>query len=104
MSGKLDKSLDEILSTRRQARRTNQRRPAAKAAKAAPVGGVRKSTRQAKPTSKAIPAGPAVGSGEGKIIVSGLVSQTSLSCFTHASLASSFENPADVNEANIKVC
>ncbi|KAM5475013.1 RNA-binding RNA annealing protein [Microsporum audouinii] len=82
MSGKLDKSLDEILSTRRQARRTNQRRPAAKAAKAAPVGGVRKSTRQAKPTSKAIPAGPAVGSGEGKIIVSGL--------------------PADVNEANIK--
>ncbi|EFQ97070.1 hypothetical protein MGYG_00113 [Nannizzia gypsea CBS 118893] len=84
MSAKLDKALDEIVSSRRQARRTHQRRPAAKGAKAAPVGGVRKSTRQTKPTSKATPAAPAAGSGDGKIIVSGL--------------------PADVNEANIKVC
>ncbi|KAK2751146.1 hypothetical protein FQN57_000221 [Myotisia sp. PD_48] len=87
MSGKLDKSLDEILST--QARRGRQRRPggrpskaAAAAAAKAPIGGVRKSTRRTKPTSKAIPTGPAAGQGEGKIIVSGL--------------------PADVNEANIK--
>ncbi|OAL75632.1 hypothetical protein A7D00_1231 [Trichophyton violaceum] len=82
MSGKLDKALDEIVSSRRQARRNSQRRPAAKAAKAPPVGGVRKSTRQPKPTSKATPTAPAAGSGDGKIIVSGL--------------------PSDVNEANIK--
>ena len=80
MSGKLDKSLDEILSTRRQARRSSQRRPAQKASNgntSAPIGGVRKSTRQTKPTSKAIPTKPAGGAGEGKIIVSGLVS-----CYT----------------------
>lgn len=86
MSGKLDKSLDEILSTRRQARHGSQRRQNPKASRAnnapaAPIGGVKKSTRQAKAASKAIPTKPAGGSGEGKIIVSGLVSLLSTTFF-----------------------
>ncbi|PLB44230.1 RNA binding domain protein [Aspergillus steynii IBT 23096] len=83
MSGKLDKSLDEILVNRRQGDRRRSRRSAASkpAASAVPVGGVKKSTKAAKPAGKATPAGhPA--STESKIMVSGL--------------------PSDVNEANIK--
>ncbi|KAF9891823.1 hypothetical protein FE257_003307 [Aspergillus nanangensis] len=83
MSGKLDKSLDEILVNRRQGARNRSRRSApSKAAPATvPVGGVRKSTRAAKATGKATPSGRPV-SHESKIMVSGL--------------------PSDVNEANIK--
>ncbi|KAE8160955.1 hypothetical protein BDV40DRAFT_301805 [Aspergillus tamarii] len=81
MSGKLDKSLDEILVNRRQgARRRNRRSTQAKAAPAA-VGGVKKSTKAAKPVGKAAQAGHPM-STESKIMVSGL--------------------PSDVNEANIK--
>ncbi|KAF7590817.1 hypothetical protein BBP40_002339 [Aspergillus hancockii] len=82
MSGKLDKSLDEILVNRRQgaARRRTRRSTQSKAAPAA-VGGVKKTTKAVKPAGKAIQAGhPA--STESKIMVSGL--------------------PSDVNEANIK--
>ncbi|OAX80736.1 hypothetical protein ACJ72_04920 [Emergomyces africanus] len=88
MTDKLDKSLDDILSTRRASRRGTQRRRDAKSSRAshnaAPVGGVKKTVRNAKSASKSIPTGPSMGLGESKIIVSGL--------------------PSDVNEANIKVC
>ncbi|GMF73063.1 unnamed protein product [Aspergillus oryzae] len=71
MSGKLDKSLDEILVNRRQgARRRNRRSTQSKAAPAA-VGGVKKSTKAAKPSGKAAQAGHPM-STESKIMVSGL--------------------------------
>ncbi|QSS57982.1 hypothetical protein I7I51_07401 [Histoplasma capsulatum] len=86
MADKLDKSLDDILSSRRTARRTSQRRRDTRSTRAshntAPVGGVKKTVRNAKSTSKSIPTGPSMGLGESKIIVSGL--------------------PSDVGEANIK--
>jgi len=89
MSGKLDQSLDEILSTQRRSAtggRGGRRRRAPKVGKttavAAPVGGVRKNTRPAKGAVKAIPTGPSAGSGDSKIVVSNL--------------------PKDVNEAQIK--
>ncbi|KAI9928098.1 hypothetical protein AWENTII_007791 [Aspergillus wentii] len=83
MSGKLDKSLDEILVNRRQgARRRGGRRAAAtKATAAVPVGGVKKNTKPAKAAGKGAQNGPVVSS-ESKIMVSGL--------------------PSDVNEANVK--
>ncbi|KAL5343235.1 hypothetical protein BJX70DRAFT_354907 [Aspergillus crustosus] len=82
MASKLDKSLDEILVNRRQGVRNRRRGNRSKAANVAvPVGGVKKTTRSAKPAGKALQSGhPA--STESKIMVSGL--------------------PADVNEANIK--
>ena len=80
MSGKLDQSLDEILSTRRKTagrrgrggRRTGN---ATKATTAPPVGGIQKSTRATKtvPAKSVVPSGPSAGSGESKIIVSNLV-------------------------------
>ena len=79
MSGKLDQSLDEILSTRRKTAgrrgRGVRRAGTAKVATAAPVGGIQKTTRGAKtaPVKSAVPSGPAAGSGESKIIVSNLV-------------------------------
>jgi THO complex subunit 4 len=85
MSAKLDKSLDEILVSRRQGARRRARRSAPnKAANApVPVGGVKKTTKAAKAPGKAVQNGHPV-STESKIMVSGL--------------------PSDVNEANIKVC
>lgn len=81
MSGKLDQSLDEILSNqRRSATRGNRRgsrrasHPGKTAAVAAPVGGVKKNVKTAKGAGKAIPTGPSAGSGESKIVVSGMVS------------------------------
>ena len=81
MSGKLDQSLDDILKTSRRsapkgARGRGGRRvghPGRPAAAAAPVGGVKKTVKQAKGTGKAVPTGPS-GSGESKIQVSNLVS------------------------------
>jgi THO complex subunit 4 len=77
MSGKLDQSLDEILSTqRRSATRGRRGRRAPQAGRttavAAPIGGVKKSTKPAKGAVKAIPTGPS-GSGDSKIVVSNLV-------------------------------
>ena len=79
MSGKLDQSLDEILSTRRKTagRRGRGRRVAngAKVAKAAPVAGIPKTTKTSRgATRAAAPNGPAAGNGDSKIIVSNLVS------------------------------
>ncbi|KAK2810902.1 hypothetical protein FQN50_002493 [Emmonsiellopsis sp. PD_5] len=82
MSGKLDKSLDELLSGQQRGGRRGTRRSTRSARATAPVGGVKKTTRNAKSASKAIPTAPALGLGESKIIVSGL--------------------PSDVSEANIK--
>ncbi|KAF4633677.1 hypothetical protein G7Y89_g4440 [Cudoniella acicularis] len=87
MSGKLDQSLDEILSTTRRSstrggkagRRVPRR---AKATTAAPVGGIKKNPKVQKGPIKAIPTGPASGSGDSKILVSNL--------------------PKDVTEAMIK--
>lgn len=72
MSGKLDQSLDEILSTqRRGGQRRSQRRSAGRAT-TAPVGGIHKTTRPARPSAaKAAPA-KVLTSGESKIIVSNL--------------------------------
>ncbi|PVH88782.1 hypothetical protein DL98DRAFT_157035 [Cadophora sp. DSE1049] len=77
MSGRLDKSLDEIISTqrtstgrgrgRRGGRRTTQ---TGKPATVAPVGGIKKTTKSTRNPVKAIPTGPS-GSGEGKVMVSG---------------------------------
>ncbi len=81
MSGKLDQSLDEILSTRRQTARRGRGRRAPVAGRAngatasAPVGGIKKTTKPTRTSGKAsVPTGPAGGSGESKIIVSNLVS------------------------------
>ena len=79
MSGNLDKSLDEILSTRRNTARRGRggrRVPnAARKSAAAPVGGVKKATKETPRTSgrSSVPSGPAGGSGDSKIIVSNLV-------------------------------
>ena len=79
MSGKLDQSLDEILSTRRKTvgRRGRGRRvgTTTKVTATAPVGGIQKSTKAAKaaPAKSVVPSGPAAGNGESKIIVSNLV-------------------------------
>ncbi|KAK4695169.1 THO complex subunit 4, partial [Lecanoromycetidae sp. Uapishka_2] len=89
MSNKLDKSLDEILTTRRTAakkggpRGRGRRAPnGTRAAATAPAGGIQKKARTANGITKAAPNGPAGGSGESKIIVSNL--------------------PSDVNEQQIK--
>ena len=78
MSGKLDQSLDEILSTQRRSNRGGKRvrgRTGKPTPAAAPVGGVKKTTKPARgATNKAIPTGPSGGSGDSKIVVSNLVS------------------------------
>ena len=77
MSGKLDQSLDEILSTRRNNTRSKRGRGGNRGGKAnatvAPVGGVKKNNNKpAKAGAKAIPTGPAGGSGDSNIVVSNL--------------------------------
>lgn len=70
-AGKLDQSLDEILKTGKTSRRGRGARRSG-AGRPAPVGGVQKTTKQA----KAAPTAPAAahGSGESKIMISNLVS------------------------------
>ena len=74
MSGKLDKSLDEILVNRRQGAPRGSRRGAKPTAAAPAAGGIRK----AKATKAAAKGGAKAATGpvqtEGKILVSGLVS------------------------------
>lgn len=78
MSGKLDQSLDEILSTQRRAvgdRRRSQRRSSGRPATTAPVGGVQKNSRQTRAAAtKQAPAKAVTGHGESKVVVSNLVS------------------------------
>ena len=85
MSGKLDQSLDEILSTQRSSatrgkgRRGRRVTQAGRStAVAAPVGGVKKTLKQAKSAMKVVPTGPSGGRGDSKIQVSNLVS---MACF-----------------------
>lgn len=79
MSGKLDQSLDEILSTRRKTttgrgRGRGRRVGNAGRTTAAPAGGIQKNSKAVKAITKAmVPNGPAAGIGDSKIIVSNLV-------------------------------
>lgn len=70
MSANLDRSLDDLVGSRRQTnrRRSNRRAPAKPS-----VGGVKKSSKATKPAAKAIHPAPAAAASS-KIIVSGLVS------------------------------
>jgi len=81
MSGRLDQSLDSIIDGQKKAKRELQRRRKPVKTRAAPVGGVKKSTKPVKP---AVKTGSAAGAHPqaSKIVVSGL--------------------PFDVNEAQIK--
>lgn len=88
MSGKLDQSLDEILSSRRHSARrvgrgANRNTNASKRNVAPPVGGVKKNhitTRNARGAGRqVVPSGPADGAGASKIIVSNLVCTTAVS-------------------------
>lgn len=109
MSGKLDQSLDEILSTNKRSvirgkgrgrRRVSQ--PGRPAPVAAPVGGVKKNAKQAKGAVKAVPTGPSGATGDSRIQVSNLVSAAEVSeSRTHTN---ALIQPKDVNEAQIKVC
>ncbi|KAJ5812765.1 hypothetical protein N7447_009788 [Penicillium robsamsonii] len=81
MSANLDKSLDDLVGSRRQTARHTRRRGGARrtATKPPAVGGVKKSTKAA---PKAAHPAPVAQTGSSKILVSGL--------------------PSDVSEANIK--
>jgi THO complex subunit 4 len=86
MSARLDKSLDEIISTRRgsrggKARRHVNRNGVAGKPAPTPVGGVKKNAKPAKGSVKTVPTGPS-GGREGRILVSGF--------------------PKDINEPMIK--
>lgn len=71
MSANLDKSLDDLVGSRRQSARRRANRRAT--AKSATVGGVKKSSKATKPTTKAAHPTPAASAASSKIIVSGLV-------------------------------
>lgn len=104
MSGKLDQSLDEILSTQRKSagHRRSTRKPA-RTATAAPAGGVHKNTKPARGNAaRPASARGAKNIGESKIIVSNLVSIMSMPLIANALLTSC--QPKDVSESQIKVC
>jgi len=89
MSGKLDKSLDEIISTQRRTSgrgrggpRRSRRTTAGKPVAVAPVGGIKKNPKQTKGTTNTVPTGPSGRAVEGRILVSGF--------------------PKDINEPMIK--
>jgi len=104
MSGKLDQSLDEILSTQRRTagRRRSVRRPAGQPVKPAPVGGIHKTARPVRSASAKTAPTKAVGSvGISKVVVSNMVrSYLSLALRPAANPS----QPKDVSEAQIKVC
>lgn len=103
MSGKLDKSLDDILKGHRQTKGRGRRAPKPgkpNGAIAAPVGGIKKATRVVRTAVKgAAPTGPSA-NGESKIIVSNLVSAFRSN---NVSIAADITQPADVTEAMMKV-
>lgn len=77
--GKLDQSLDEILSSQRknsQGRRRSQRRSVGAKPAAAPAGGIQKTTKPARTASKPASGKGAGLTGESKIMVSNLVCHT----------------------------
>lgn len=73
MATNLDKSLDDLVGSRRQSARRRAHRRAT--AKAPTVGGVKKSSQATKATAKAAHPTPAAPAASSKIIVSGLVCQ-----------------------------
>lgn len=77
MSANLDKSLDDLVGSRRQTARQTRRRAGSRRAATKPstVGGVKKSTKAAVP--KAAHPAPVAQTGSSKILVSGLVSSCS---------------------------
>jgi THO complex subunit 4 len=82
MSGKLDQSLDEILTQRKAAggRRRSARRVSGRPAPAAPAGGIQKATKPARPAGKPAATKGAGAVGESKIMVSNLVSFSTRMC------------------------
>ena len=85
MSENLDRSLNEIITSKRVPGRRGRggRRGAhsARTAVAAPVGGIKKNTKPARGGVKAaVPSGPAAGNGDSKIIVSNLVRVSACHC------------------------
>lgn len=106
MSGKLDQSLDEILSTNKRTPAGGRRstRKVARPAAPAPVGGVKKNTKPARgAAAKSSSAKAPRSTGESKIIVSNLVSTSSLPAPKNP-IANAFSQPKDVSESQIKVC
>jgi hypothetical protein len=78
MSANVDKSLDTIIGERKTNRKhlaSRRHRKAGTKATIAPVGGVKKPTKQ-KPVAKAVPTGPSGVPRSNKIVVSGLVSES----------------------------
>lgn len=108
MSSKLNKSLDEILSTQQRRRRATRR--AASRPTIAPVGGIQKSTKPARNAAKPAPAKNAGATGESKIMVSNLVSRCRRSSYAvptplfQRTPALTSCQPKDVSEGQIKVC
>ncbi|KAI1846514.1 hypothetical protein JX265_004962 [Neoarthrinium moseri] len=85
MSGKLDQSLDEIVSSQRKAggrRGRATRRSSGRPTTTAPVGGVQKNSKKPQTATKQAPAKASGGPGDSKVVVSNL--------------------PKDVTEAQIK--
>ncbi|KAF7518808.1 hypothetical protein G7054_g13334 [Neopestalotiopsis clavispora] len=77
MSGKLDQSLDEIVSTQRKAGgrrggRNTTRRASGRTTTVAPVGGVQKNSKKPQTAAKQAPAKAAAGPGDSKVVVSNL--------------------------------
>jgi THO complex subunit 4 len=105
MSGKLDQSLDEITSAQRKnagRRRSTQRRSSTRAAVAAPVGGIKKTTKPARgAVSKTTPAKAIPSNAESKVIVSNLV--RSVPSIITGDYVLTTCQPKDVSEQQIKV-
>lgn len=74
MSGKLNQSLDEIVSsTRKASGRRNPRRSAGRPTTTAPVGGVQKNSKKPAAATKQAPTKAVGGPGDNKVVVSNLV-------------------------------
>jgi THO complex subunit 4 len=85
MSANVDKSLDTIIGERKTNRKHlagRRHRKAGSKATIAPVGGVKKPTKQ-KPVTKSVPTGPSGAARSSKIVVSGLVSEAPCRPFLH---------------------
>ena len=85
MSANVDKSLDTIIGERKTNRKhlaSRRNRKAGSKATTAPVGGVKKPTKQ-KPVTKSVPTGPSGAARSSKIVVSGLVSEAPCQPFLH---------------------